>query len=41
MMAEPQTSADGLTTADLAGQVDTQRPPDGPKLVKGQQLETL
>src|SRR4030095_6027919 len=27
-------------TADLAGQVDAQRQPDGPRLVKGQQLET-
>jgi len=40
-MAEPQTRAHELTTADLAGQVDTQRQPDGPKLVKDQQLETL
>ena len=40
-MAEPHTRAHELTTADLAGQVDTQRQPDGPKLVKGQQLETL
>jgi hypothetical protein len=40
MMAEPQTRARELTTADLAGQVDAQRQPDGPKLVKGQQLET-
>lgn len=40
-MAEPQTGVHELTTADLAGQVDTQKPPDGPKLVKGQQLETL
>jgi hypothetical protein len=40
MMAEPQTQVHELTTADLAGQVDAQRQPDGPKLVKGQQLET-
>ena len=40
-MAEPQTIAHELTTADLAGQADTQRPPDGPTLVKRQQLETL
>jgi hypothetical protein len=40
MMAEPQTRGHELTTADLAGQVDAQRQPDGPKLVKGQQLET-
>jgi hypothetical protein len=38
-MAEPQTGVHELTTADLAGQVDTQKPPDGPKLVKRQQLE--
>jgi hypothetical protein len=41
MMAELQTSAHELTTADLAGQVESQRQPDGHKLVKGQQLETL
>jgi hypothetical protein len=40
MMAEPQTQVHELTTADLAGQVDAQRQPDGPKLVKGQQLDT-
>jgi hypothetical protein len=40
-MAELQTRAPELTTADLAGQVDTQRQPDIPTLVKGQQLETL
>jgi hypothetical protein len=40
-MAELQTRAPELTTADLAGQVDTQRQPDVPKLVTGQQLETL
>jgi hypothetical protein len=40
-MAEPQTRANELTTADLAGQVDTPRQPDGPKLVTGQPLETL
>ena len=39
-MAEPQTRAHELTTADLAGQVDAQRQPEGLKLVKGQQLET-
>ena len=38
-MAEPQTRAPELTTADLADQVDTQRQPGLPKLVKGQQLE--
>jgi hypothetical protein len=41
MMAELQTRASELTTADLAGQVDTQRQPDLPTLVQGQQLETL
>jgi hypothetical protein len=40
-MAELQTRAPELTTADLAGQVDTQRQPDVPKLVTGQPLETL
>src|SRR5450759_1161978 len=40
-MAEPQTRANELTTADLAGQVDTPRQPDGPQLVTGQPLETL
>ena len=40
MIAEPQTRAPELTTADLAGRVDALRPPDGPKLVKAQQLET-
>jgi hypothetical protein len=40
MMAEPQTRVHELTTADLAGRVDAQRQPEGPKLVKGQQLET-
>jgi len=39
-MAEPQTRVHELTTADLAGQVEAQMQPDGPKLVKGQQLET-
>jgi hypothetical protein len=40
-MVDPQARARELTTADLAaGQVETQAP-DGPKLVKGQQLETL
>jgi hypothetical protein len=39
MMAEPQTQVHELTTADLMGQVDPQRQPEGPKLVKGQQLE--
>src|ERR1700693_845125 len=41
MMAEPQTNAHELTTADLAGQVDTHRPPDGPKLVKAPHSEFL
>jgi hypothetical protein len=41
MMTELQTSAHELTTADLASQVESQRHPDGPMLVKGQQLETL
>jgi hypothetical protein len=41
MRTQLQTSAHELTTADLASQVETQRQPDGPKLVKGQQLETL
>jgi hypothetical protein len=40
-MAELQTRVPELTTADLAGQVDTQRQPDVPNLVKGRQLETL
>jgi hypothetical protein len=40
MMAEPQTRVHELTTADLAGRADAQRQPEGPKLVKGQQLET-
>ena len=40
MMAESQTQVHELTTADLAGQVEAQRQSDGPKLVKGQQLET-
>jgi hypothetical protein len=40
-MAESQTSTHDVTTAALADQVDTQRPPDGPKLFKGQQLDTL
>ena len=40
-MTELQTSAHELTTADLASQVESQRHPDGPMLVKGQQLETL
>jgi hypothetical protein len=40
MMAEPQTQVRELTTADLAGQVDAQRQPDGPSLVKGRQLDT-
>jgi hypothetical protein len=38
-MAELLTREHELTTADLAGQVATQ--PEGPTLVKGQQLETL
>lgn len=41
-MAELQTRASELTTADLAGQVDTSRRPDVPTLVVvGPQLETL
>jgi hypothetical protein len=40
MMSEPQTGAHELTTADLAGQVDALRQPDGPMPVKGRQLET-
>jgi hypothetical protein len=40
-MAEVQTRAHELTTADLVAQVDPQRQPDVPKLVKSQQLETL
>lgn len=40
-MAEPQTSAHELTTADLAGQLDMPRGSDGPKLVKDQPRETL
>jgi hypothetical protein len=40
-MAESQTSTHDVTTAALADQVDTQRPPDGPKLFKGQQLDTV
>jgi hypothetical protein len=40
-MAELQTRASELTTADLAGHVDTQKQPDLPTLVQGQQLETL
>ncbi len=31
-MAELQTRVHELTTADLAGHVDAQKPPDGPKL---------
>jgi hypothetical protein len=40
-VAEQQTIAHELTTADLEGQVETNRSPDRPKLVKGQQLEAL
>jgi hypothetical protein len=40
-MAELLTSAHELTTADLAVQVETPRPTDGPKLVKGQPREPL
>lgn len=40
MMAELQTRVDEMTTADLAGPVDAQRPSEGPKLVKVQPLET-
>jgi len=39
MMAETQPSTLELTTADLAGQVDTPRPSEGPRLVKGQLLD--
>jgi hypothetical protein len=39
MMAELQTREHELTTADLAGQVEPQRQPDGPKLVKALQPE--
>src|SRR4030095_4902855 len=35
------TRAHALTTADLAGQADVPRPPDGPKLVKSQSRDTL
>jgi hypothetical protein len=41
MMAEPQTRAHDLTTADLAGQVDTHGPLEGPKLVKVPPLDTV
>jgi hypothetical protein len=37
-MADPQTQVRELTTADLAGQVDAQRQPDGPRIVKGPQV---
>jgi hypothetical protein len=40
MMAETQTRVHELSTADLAGRVDAKRQPEGPNLVKGQQLET-
>jgi hypothetical protein len=40
MMAELQTREHELTTADLAGQIETERQPDGPTLAKGRQLET-
>src|SRR4029434_10049711 len=40
MMTEPQTRVHELTTADLAGRVDAQRQPEGPKLFKGQHLGT-
>lgn len=39
-MVEPQTPVHELTTADLAGQVDAHRPPDGATVVKGQRIET-
>lgn len=39
-MAEPKATAHELPTADPMVQVDTQWQPDGPKLAKGQQLET-
>ena len=34
MMAEPQTRVHELTTADLAGQVEAQRQPEGPSSSK-------
>ena len=40
-MAESQTGARDLTTADLAGQVDIPRPLDVPTLVKSQPPDTL
>jgi hypothetical protein len=40
MMAELQTSAPDLTTADLAGHVDIPGPPDAPKLVQSQPPDT-
>jgi hypothetical protein len=39
-MAELLTREHELTTADLAGRVDTQGLPDGPGLSKAQQLDT-
>jgi hypothetical protein len=39
-MTELQTREHELTTADLAGQVETQRQPDGTTLIKAQQLES-
>jgi hypothetical protein len=41
VIAEPHTRAHELTTADLAGQVDVPRTPDGPKLVTSQPREIL
>jgi hypothetical protein len=41
VIAEPQTRAHALTTADLAGQANVPRPPDGPKLVKSQSRDTV
>jgi hypothetical protein len=40
MMVEPHTEVRELTTADLAGQADARRRPDGPRLVTGQHPET-
>ena len=40
-MVEPGTTAHELTTTDLAGQAETPRPPDRPKLVDGHGRDTL
>jgi hypothetical protein len=40
-MAELKTKEGELTTADLASYGVAQKQPDGPKLVKGQEPETL